>query len=192
MDIILPQPNLKGNISIEECIFKRESIRKYKPNQPIDDNSLSQIFWAAQGKKDRKKTVPSAGATYPLEIYATIKNKGFFHYKVDKHLLEFIRAEDLSKDLALASWNQTFIEEAYLNIIICAEYQRTCQRYGDRGIRYVFMEVGHCAQNVHLIAIAEGLDSVPIGAFNDERVKNLLNLPKEIEPLYIIPIGYRK
>ena len=57
-------------------------------------------------------------------------------------------------------------------------------------MRYVFIEVGHCAQNVHLEAIALGLASVPIGAYEDDRVKKVLALPKKIEPLYIIPIGY--
>ena len=52
------------------------------------------------------------------------------------------------------------------------------------------MEVGHCAQNIHLEAIALGLESVPIGAFEDERVKQVLDLQKKVEPLYIIPIGY--
>ena len=85
-----------------------------------------------------------------------------------------------------------FIAEAFLNIIICAEYSRTTQRYGERGIRYVYMEVGHCAQNIHLQAVALGLVSVPIGAFNDKDVKEVLSLQKKIEPLYIIPIGYPK
>lgn len=63
-------------------------------------------------------------------------------------------------------------------------------RYGERGIRYVYMEVGHCAQNIHLEAIALGLGSVPIGAFQDQYVKKVMNLPTNINPLYIIPIGY--
>ncbi len=77
-----------------------------------------------------------------------------------------------------------------MNIIICAEYSRTTWNYRQRGIRYVFMEVGHCAQNIHLEAVALDLASVPIGAFEDDNVKKVLKLPKKIEPLYIIPIGY--
>ena len=76
--------------------------------------------------------------------------------------------------------------------MICADYSRTTQRYGERGIRYVYMEVGHCAQNIHLEAIALGLVSVPIGAFQDEGVKKVMKLPLNIDPLYIIPIGYPK
>ena len=191
MEIRLHKPILDGKKSLEECIYKRESIRRYE-NKSIEPDKISQILWATQGKKGNKRTVPSAGATYPLEIYVTIKDKGFYYYNYNNHVLELNNEDDLTHELTEASWNQTFIAEAYLNIIICAEYSRTTQRYGERGIRYVYMEVGHCAQNIHLEAVALGLVSVPIGAFNDKDVKEVLRLPKKIEPLYIIPIGYPK
>ncbi|HJX69867.1 MAG TPA: nitroreductase family protein, partial [Dehalococcoidia bacterium] len=62
--------------------------------------------------------------------------------------------------------------------------------YGQRGARYVHIEVGHAAQNIHLQAVALGLGSVPIGAFYDEQVQRALALPKNQQPLYIIPVGY--
>ena len=191
MEIQLPKPIFDGKKSLEACIYERESVRRYK-DESIELEKISQILWATQGKKGKKRTVPSAGATYPLEIYITLKNKGFYHYNYNKHVLELISEEDLTHGLTEASWNQMFIAEAFLNIIICAEYSRTTQRYSERGIRYVYMEVGHCAQNIHLQAVALGLVSVPIGAFNDKDVKEVLGLSKKIEPLYIIPIGYPK
>ena len=189
MELQLPKPSLEGTKSLEECIYERESVRSYQDKE-IEIDKISQILWSAQGKKGHKRTVPSAGATYPLEIYVTIKNKGYFHYNFEKHILELITEEDISKNLAKASWDQRFIKEAYLNILICADYSRTTQRYGERGIRYVHMEVGHAGQNIHLQAVALGLASVPIGAFQDKQVKRVLDLPRNIEPLYIIPIGY--
>lgn len=191
MELELPKPFLKGSKSLEECIYKRESVRSYK-DKVIEIEKVSQILWAAQGKKGHKRTVPSAGATYPLEIYITLKNKGYFHYNFDRHTLELITDEDVSGKITAASWNQQFISEAYLNVIICAIFTRTTQRYGERGVRYVFIEVGHCAQNIHLEAVSLGLTSVPIGAYEDEKVKALLDLPKNVEPLYIIPIGYSR
>ena len=189
MDIKLPKPILKGNKSLEECIYERESVRKYQ-DRVIEIEKVSQILWAAQGKKGQKRTVPSAGATYPLEIYVILNDKGYFHYGFEDHVLKLVSEENISKNLTEESWNQTFIEEAYLNILICADYSRTTQRYGERGIRYVYMEVGHCAQNIHLEAIALGLVSVPIGAFQDQNIKDVMRLPSNIDPLYIIPIGY--
>ncbi|MFX0021977.1 MAG: SagB/ThcOx family dehydrogenase [Candidatus Hermodarchaeota archaeon] len=191
MSISLPKPLIKGERSLEECIYERESKRHFK-DTIIDIEKISQILWATQGKKGEKRTVPSAGATYPLEIYVTLKEKGLFNYNFKKHMLELIIEEDLSKKLARASWDQNFIAEAYMNVIICAEFSRTTIRYEERGVRYVFIEVGHCAQNIHLEAVALGLGSVPIGAFEDDKVADVLNLPKKIVPLYIIPIGYPK
>ncbi|MFX1378654.1 MAG: SagB/ThcOx family dehydrogenase [Promethearchaeota archaeon] len=191
MSIILKKPELKGEKSLEECIYKRESIRDFK-NKIIDIAKISQLLWATQGRKGEKRTVPSAGATYPLEIYVTLSDKGFFNYNVKKHTLELITEENLSNRLVRASLDQYFIAEAYMNIIICAEFSRTTWRYGKRGVRYVLIEVGHCAQNIHLEAVALGLASVPIGAFDDDQVRAVLELPKDIEPLYIIPIGYSK
>lgn len=189
MELQLPKPSLEGTKSLEECIYERESVRTYEDKE-IEIEKISQLLWVTQGKKGNKRTVPSAGATYPLEIYVIIKNKGYYHYNHRKHTLELITEEKMSKTLAKASWDQKFIEEAYIKIIICAEYSRTTQRYGERGVRYVHMEVGHAGQNIHLQAVALGLVSVPIGAFQDKQVKKILALPKNIEPLYIIPIGY--
>lgn len=189
MELKLPVPVLKGTMSLEECIYERVSIRTFSDKE-IGLEQISQILWAAQGKKGQKRTVPSAGATYPLEIYVILKDKGYFHYNFNNHTLELITKEDITPRLVKESWNQKFIEEAYLNILICADYSRTTKRYGERGVRYVYMEVGHCAQNVHLEAISLGLASVPIGAFQDREVKKVLDLSTNIDPLYIIPIGY--
>jgi SagB-type dehydrogenase family enzyme len=191
MELDLPKPFMKGSLSLEECIYKRESVRSYK-DKVIEIEKISQLLWATQGKKGHKRTVPSAGATYPLEIYVNLKDRGYFHYNIDKHSLELLTDEDISEKLATASWNQQFISEAYLNVIICAIFARTTQRYGERGVRYVFIEVGHCAQNIHLEAVSLGLSSVPIGAYEDDKVKVVLDLPKNVIPLYIIPIGYSR
>lgn len=191
LSIELTEPRIKGNKSLEECIFERVSVRSFKDKE-IEIEKISQILWAGQGKKGYKRTVPSAGATYPLELYITIKGKGFFHYNSNINLLELKNEGDFGKDLANASLNQMFIYEAPMNIIICADFNRTCDHYGKRGVRYVYMEIGHCAQNIELEAVALGLASVPIGAFHDDEVKKVLDIPKNLEPLYIIPIGYQK
>jgi SagB-type dehydrogenase family enzyme len=189
LEIQLPKPHLTGTINLEECILKRESVRSFL-DKDLEMEKISQLLWAGQGKKGYKRTVPSAGATYPLFLFVVLKGKGIYLYKLQKNALETIIEGDFSKELAEAAWNQSFIDTAPLNIVICADYSRTCNRYGDRGVRYVFMEVGHCAQNLHLEAVALGLGSVPIGAFDDKKVKKIVKLPENIDPLYIVPIGY--
>jgi SagB-type dehydrogenase family enzyme len=189
MNIELNQPRLKGSISLEECIYRRKSVRKFL-NKEIELEKISQILWAAQAIKNSNRTVPSAGATYPLEFFVNIKQKGLFYYDFKKRILIQEMEKEISNELAMNALGQRFISQAPVNIIICVDYSRICKRYGDRGIRYAHIEVGHCAQNIHLEAISLGLGSVPIGAFQDNKVKNTLNLSKDLDPLYIIPIGY--
>jgi SagB-type dehydrogenase family enzyme len=191
LSILLPEPVTKGEKSLEECIIERESFRKFWDKE-ITKAELSQLFWAAQGKKGNKRTVPSAGAIYPLEIYATIKGYGLFHYNIKKHSLDLINQEDICMELGESSWDQTFICEAPLSIIICGDSHKIIRRYGNRGIRYMYIEVGHCAQNIHLEAVALGLGSVPIGAYEDKKVKEILDIPDNLDPIYIIPIGHPK
>jgi len=60
------------------------------------------------------------------------------------------------------------VADARINIVIAAVYERTTDRYGERGVQYVHMEAGHAAQNLYLEATALNLGMVSIGAFNDE------------------------
>jgi SagB-type dehydrogenase family enzyme len=142
------------------------------------------------------RAAPSAGATYPLETFAVIGKKaveellpGVYHYEVDSHSLTLHKPGDFRLDLARAALDQGFIAAAPVDIVICAIYPRTCYRYGRRGERYVHMEVGHVGENIHLQAVALGLASVEVGAFNDEEVRKILAAEEEIRALYIMPIG---
>lgn len=191
--IQLPKPLNKGNISLEEVIFRRRSQRSFE-QKDLSLQQISQLLWAGQGITAEKgfhgfRTAPSAGALYPIEIYLLAKN-GLFRYLPDGHKIESLAEQDLRGDLADSSFGQVGISQAPVNIVVCAVYSRLTLKYGQRGIRYAHIEVGHIAQNIHLQAVALGLGSVPIGAFNDEEVKKILSLPIDHEPLYIIPVGY--
>ncbi len=124
-----------------------------------------------------------------MEIYLVTKD-GLFHYLAQEHGLERLVKDDLRNSLADAALGQGSISQAGANIVICAVYSRVTSKYGERGIRYTHIEAGHVAQNIHLEAVALGLGSVPVGAFDDAQVKKVLSLPKDNEPLYIIPVGY--
>jgi len=191
MKIELAKPNFEGNLTLEKSIYKRISIRRFQ-SKPIEIEKISQLLWAAQALKGQNRTVPSAGGTYPLEFYVNLKDKGLFYYNYKQKILEQDSNSEISDKLGSAALGQMFISQAPLVIIICADYSRTRKRYGERGTRYVHIEVGHCAQNIHLQAVSLGLGSVPIGAFNDKEMKSTLKLPKELDPIYIIPIGYPK
>ena len=196
--ILLPLPRLKGNMSLEESIAYRRSIREYL-DKPLTLNQLSQLLWAAQGLTELKwgfRASPSAGATYPLEIYVVVAENGveglepgIYHYDPYTHTIRLTRKGDFVDELYEACLRQPWVKEAPVNIVIVAEYERTTRVYGERGIRYVHMEVGHVGQNIYLEATALGLGTVAIGAFYDNQVREILGLPPNYHPLYVMPVG---
>jgi len=191
MTITLPRPNEKGELSLEETIAKRRSERSLSGKE-LTLGQISQLLWSCQGitgGDGRFRSAPSAGATYPLEIYL-VNSNGLFEYIPETHSIKRLNDKDLREGLCMACLGQSFVRDASANIIICADFKRTTGRYGERGESYVYIEVGHAAENVHLQAVGLGLGSVPVGAFSDDRVRNLLDLPEELVPIYIIPVGY--
>jgi len=194
-EIKLTPPNLKGKLSLEEVLNKRRSIRDYKKEE-ISFEDFSQLLWSLQGITDKLnglRTAPSAGALYPLEIYAVVGNvkglkPGVYKYFPHSHSVKKILDGDKRKDLANSALGQESIIESAVNFVITAVYSRTTRKYSQRGERYVMIEVGHAAQNLLLQATALNLGAVPIGAFYDNKVKSVLKLNEE-EPLYIIPVG---
>ncbi|UCB57077.1 MAG: SagB/ThcOx family dehydrogenase [Candidatus Omnitrophota bacterium] len=190
-NISLPVPRLEGEISLEEAIVQRRSKRSFRP-QELTLAQIGQLLWSAQGITETEsgyRAAPSAGARYPMEIYI-VKSDGLFHYLPRGHKLEQLLPKDMRSQLAAACLGQGFVAQAPVSIVIAAVYERITSHYGSRGERYTDIEVGHIAQNVHLQAVALGLGSVPVGAFDDQAVKAVLQLPDKEQPLYVIPIGY--
>lgn len=189
--ISLPEPDKDSDISLEETINKRRSIRSFK-NEDLTLNQISQLLWAGQGITDKQRNyraVPSAGALYPMELYV-VKEDGVYHYLPSSCDIEKLKDKDLRRDLSDAALGQRPIQEAPISIVMCAVYERVTSKYGQRGIRYTHIEAGHIAENIQLQAVSLGLGSVPIGAFVDERVQKVLDIPENHIPVYIIPVGY--
>jgi SagB-type dehydrogenase family enzyme len=188
--IQLPRPARSGVVSLEEALSQRRSTREFAPG-PLSERQLSQLLWAAQGatSSEGSRTAPSAGALYPLEIYVVLPT-GFYHYRADRHRLDRFSAEDLRPALYLAALEQEAIREAETVFVMTAVYERTIRKYGTgRSPRYVHLEAGHAAQNLLLEAVALGLGAVTIGAFHDAEVQRVLSLPRNHQPLYLIPAG---
>lgn len=185
----LTPPRKKGALSLEEILERRRSKRAYLPRRLVPEQ-VSQLLWAAQGVSPKgRRNAPSAGGLYPLEIYLVAK-EGVYHYVPQNHeLLKTIQGDVLNQ-LCQAAGGEDSIREAPLSIVIAADDRAIQAQYGSRAERYVCMEVGHVAQNIHLQAVALGLGSVPIGAFDDDQVHAVLKLPEEQWPLYIIPVGF--
>lgn len=187
--IELPPPRTTGPMTLEETFSKRQSVRAYA-DDPLSLEEIAQLFWAAQGvtRSWGGRTAPSAGALYPLEVYAATV-KGVYHYLPDSHRAEVSLEGDVRIALWAAGLRQDCLRQAPAIFAITAVYERTAGKYGTRAERYVELEAGHATQNLLLQAAALGLDAVPIGAFDDERVASALQLPAGEAPLYLIPVG---
>ena len=186
----LPEVAKKGKVSLEEALAKRRSIRRFK-RDALSREQIAQLCWAAQGVTAPKRgfrTCPSAGATYPLELYV-ITAAGVERYMPAAHAMETHLAGDVRGRLQAAALGQGCVGSAPAVFVISAVLARTQRRYGERALRYVHMEVGHAGQNILLQAAAMGLGAVPVGAFHDDEVAKVLSLPADETILYLIPVG---
>lgn len=195
--IQLPRPRLKSGVSFEKVLGERRSVREYS-SEALTIENISQLLWSAQGvtRPEGWRTAPSAGATFPLELYLVAGNvaglaQGLYRYRADQHKLIQLGNRDLRADLAAAALGQEWMKESAIIIVIAAVYDRATRKYGQRGIRYAHMEVGHAAQNVYLQAASLNLVTTLVGAFDDKRVKEVLKLPSDEQPLGLMPIGGR-
>ena len=189
--MVLPTPYLKGTLSLEEALAQRRSVREFA-DTPLTLAELGQLLWATQGMTHPAglRTAPSAGALYPLEVYA-VTREAMYHYEPQGHRVSVHIAIDTRPRLYAAALRQEPVLKAPTVIVIAAVYARTASKYGgERSPRYVHLEAGHAAQNVLLQAVTLNLGAVPIGAFEDDAVKRALALPSDQQPLYLIPVGH--
>ena len=197
--IDLPSRSLSNKLSLNETLQKRVSCRNYDP-RALFMQQLSNILWAAQGlvskQHDMRRTVPSAGATYPIELLVAVRedgirelDPGIYQYISREHALKKLSDKDLGEQISKACFNQEFIKKAGVSILIASEDSRTTRMYANRGERYVYMEAGAAMQNISLEAVEMGLGTVIVGAFDDGAVKELFGL-QELKPLAIMPVGF--
>ncbi len=191
----LPDPVTDGTMSLEKALTLRRSDRSYT-EEPLTIEEISQLLWSAQGVTNERgfRTAPSAGATFPLEIFFVVNNvdeleQGIYQYYPDDHSIEQVRKGYFSDDLTRACLGQSMVRDGSVVFVFGAIFERTTNRYGERGIRYVHNEIGHASQNLHLQAAALGLGTVVIGAYNDDEAENILDLGPDINVLYIMPVG---
>ena len=200
---LLPPIELETGMPVPRALACRRSIRKYS-DEPLKLVEVAQLLWAAYGISDPLrgfKTTPSAGATFPLEVYfiaypesvLVSENEylppGSYKYDPDTHSISLIKEGDLRERLYRASLAQEYVKRAKGCIALAAVFQRTTSFYGKRGVRYVWIEVGHAGQNLYLQATSLGLATVAIGAFYDEEVEEILGLSRDERIAYLLPVA---
>jgi SagB-type dehydrogenase family enzyme len=193
--IQLPKPATIGSMSVEETIANRRSSRRYK-DESITLAELGQLLWAGHGITSPHgfRTVPSAGALYPLELYVVVSNvsdltAGVYKYQPKEHRLEQVIDGDKKSELCKTCRMQPCVNSAAANIVICAVYERTTKKYGPSSIKFTDAEVGCVYENMHLQAVALNLGTVYVGGFEPETVREEICCATDEEPVCVMPIG---
>lgn len=198
--IALPEVSDPAPTALDRTIADRQSHRVFGPG-PITRSDVAAVLWAAQGHTHGEadqpmRAAPSAGATYPLEAYLEVPeagvadlDPGLYRYDPDEHALDPTLEGSLRPQFVTAANDQPAVENAAATVALAAAYDRTTREYPDHGRRYVHMEAGHAAQNLHLVCVARGLASCPVGAFDDTATATVLELPPALDPLYLLPVG---
>jgi nitroreductase len=151
-------------MDVFETIKGRRSIRAYRDievPQEIVEKLIEAARWA-----------PSAGNIQPWEFI-------------------IVRNPETKRRLAEAALGQSFIEEAPVVIVVCADEERSARGYGTRGrTLYCIQDTAAAIQNIHLAAYALGLGTCWVGAFKEDEAREILNIPGGVRPVAIIPVGY--
>ena len=194
----LPEPVREGGMALTAALQGRRSVREFAA-EPMTVAGAGQLLWAAQGVTDDKgnRTAPSAGALFPLETYLVAGNvgtldAGVYRYDPKAHELMPVAEGDLRADIAAISSDQKWIADCAAVIVFSAVVARTAAKYRERAIRYVQFEAGHAAQNVCLQAVALGHGTTAIGAFDDDKMKQVLRMDADEVPLYMVAVGRMK
>lgn len=201
----LPTPELQNAESLVGCIQSRRSSREYT-KAPLPLGVLSQLLWSAQGVTgaERKRATPSAGGLYPLHLKIVVQRvpelePGMYEYDADSHSLKLVGScipEGSMHELGIG--DQPWLKDAAIVIGVSAKLRGVVRHFesqlpqGKRGARYVYMETGALAQNVHLQSTALGIGCVLVAGFDDSMVKQVLRLSSDLEPTALLCIGQRR
>lgn len=180
---------------------KRRSLRKYE-GEPVSMEELAFMLWASQGITAKSgnysfRTTPSAGALYPIETYFSANlvedlAPGLYHYDVENFSIDRLTDTSSAEAVANACLNQRFMGQAAVGFLWTAVIRRCMSKYGNRGMRYLFLDAGHICQNLVVAAEATGNGACPIAAFYDDEINTLLGLnPEEETVLYAAAVGKR-
>jgi SagB-type dehydrogenase family enzyme len=187
-EVALPAPETKGGMSLNEALSRRRSVRAFDA-KTLDQQQLGQLLWAAQGITDPAtghRTAPSAMAVYPLIVYVCTAD-GVFTYEPKGHKLVRVSAEDRRVDVTQPPRGG---QPAPVSFVFTGDPSKFGSRFPDRAAAFVYLEVGHAAENLALEATALGLATVTQGGIDTAKASKALNLPQGTLVVYTMPAGY--
>jgi SagB-type dehydrogenase family enzyme len=200
--IPLPKPELPPGMPTEHAIARRRSVRDYS-GEPMTIDELSQLLFLATGIAAEEwgsphRTAPSSGALYPIETYPVIHNvtgvePGIYHYSIEHHALELVRAGDFRETVVQQGLSQEYLGQCNVVLFLTQILQRMRFKYQDRSYRYGLLEAGHIGENVYLAATSMGLGACGIGAYMDDEINAMLGVDGvEEATVYMLSAGKKK
>jgi SagB-type dehydrogenase family enzyme len=200
--IQLPSEAQQTKMQLSEILHKRKSVREFT-SKPLSLADLAFLLWSSTGVQRVEngyefRTVPSAGALYPIETYIAVNNvealeSGIYHYNIQNHLLEELKIGDFGDELTHAALNQKMCTNASVVFIWTAIFQRSKWKYSQRAYRYIYLDTGHIAENLALAAVSVNIGSCEIGAFFDDEINAIAGIDgKEESTVLLCAVGHTK
>jgi nitroreductase len=153
------------SVDFWQVLEGRRSVRAFDQERDISPDTVTRLLRAAV-------RAPSAGNCQPWQFYV-------------------VREPDTKRALAQAALDQWFLSEAPVVVVVCADAARSAQRYGDRGRElYCLQDTAAATENLLLAAVASGLGTCWVGAFDEQAASIALELPGRLRPVAIVPLGY--
>ena len=195
----LPAPTLSHGLGLRDALDNRSSAREFSQTA-LSIKQLSTLLYYSVGIKNiqsGRRFYPSAGARFPLETYILSLNtelgKRLYHYYVKSHCIEKILDDQKRSDINDYFPGQQWVSHASVVVFITSIFNRTLNKYGDRGYRSVLLEAGHVGQNIYLLTSALNLNCCALGGFVDDIVNKLLDIDGVNEAIvYAFAIGNKK
>jgi SagB-type dehydrogenase family enzyme len=198
--IALPAPVLEGGLPAASAMATRRSTRSYS-TQPMSLDELSRFMFLTTGVSsdafgNPRRTAPSSGALYPIEVYPIVHNvdgiePGVYHYAYREHAIELVRAEDMRSRVVEQGLGQEFLGQCGAVLFVTMILQRMRPKYQDRSYRYGLLEAGHVGENAYLAATDMGLGACGIGAFMDDAMNEMIGVDGVEEAVvYMLAVGH--
>jgi len=188
-----------------KTLLTRKSIRDFA-SQGIRLSDLSQLLTLSCGLRNDGndygyRTYASAGGRYPIEVYVAVFNseeldKGIYHFNVLDNSLELIKMGECCNKVRKFYQNQSIVisQDYPCLILLSMVFNRTMEKYGERGYRFILLDAGHMSQNLYLVATYLGLGIVELGAGagSDDDVGSLLGITDDENIFLSFALGYPK
>ena len=207
LDRIRLQAGKPASISLHDAMTQRRTLREFS-EKPLSTGHISSLLLETNGvtgvqkipgkKQLNLRSTPSAGGLYPIEMYlfvnrATDVRRGLHHFDPHSGELALLKPDYDTDELSFCCCQQVQATTASLVLVFTAVFQRTLQKYGDRGYRYALLDIGHAAQNLLLSCTAQGLACMTSGGFFDDALNSLIGVDGVDESaMYIAFIGHPK